>query len=236
MKVEELKMYGKGLDMPKEAVKQQMKIVFRLLKKEFGIFGIIGLVFRISKHAKRIKKQYPEAVKKARTTVSKVFEKELIMMGALFSSIADKRGRKRAQEFLIDMMRKTAATSLPAIYQLPDLVKCEGDVFDNYKKMNRALFTAIHESGTWKNDGFHETDDLLEFKVTSCINIELFEAIECPELNVLGCEHDLAAYDLINGPTNSEFRRHCTLAKGGDCCHFKFYRKGTAPNTNLPNK
>ena len=227
MKVEELKMYGKGLDMPKEAVKRQMKIVFRLLRKEFGLFGIISLVFGISKHAKRIKKQYPDAVKKARTTVSTVFEKELIMMGALFSAIADKRGRKRAQEFLIDMMRKTAATSLPAIYQLPDLIKCEGDVFDNYKKMNKALFTAIHESGTWKNDGFHETKDLLEFKVTSCINIELFEAIECSELNVLGCEHDLAAYDLINGPTNSEFRRPCTLAKGGDCCHFKFYRKGT---------
>ena len=235
MKVEELRMYGKGLDMPKEAVKKQMKIVFRLLKKEFGLFGMLGLFIGIRKHAKRIKKQYPEAVEKART-VSKVFEKELIMMGGLFSAIADKRGRKSAQDFLIDMMRKTAVTSLPAIYQLPDLVKCEGDVFDNYKKMNRALFTTIHESGTWKNDGFNETEDLLDFKVTSCINIELFEAIECPELNILGCEHDLAAYDLINGPTNSEFRRPCTLAKGGDCCHFQFYRKGTAPELVEPNK
>lgn len=134
------------------------------------------------------------------------------------------------------MMRKTAPTSLPALYQLPDLLKCEGDVFDNYKKMNRALFTTTHKMGTWKNDGFHETKDLLEFKVTSCVNIELFEAIECPELNVLGCEHDLAAYHLINGPTNSEFRRPCTLAKGGDCCHFKFYRKGTAPAYIEANK
>jgi len=235
MKVEELSMYGKGLDMPKEAVKKQMKIVFRQLKKEFGLLGMLGLFIGIRKHAKRIKEQYPEAVEKART-VSKVFEKELIMMGGLFSAIADKRGRKSAQDFLIDMMRKTAVTSLPAIYQLPDLVKCEGDVFDNYKKMNRALFTTIHESGTWKNDGFNETEDLLDFKVTSCINIELFEAIECPELNTLGCEHDLAAYDLINGPTNSEFRRPCTLAKGGDCCHFHFYRKGTAPEMVEPNK
>ena len=29
MKVEELEMYGKALEMPKEAVKNQMKIVFR---------------------------------------------------------------------------------------------------------------------------------------------------------------------------------------------------------------
>lgn len=235
MKVEELEMYGKALEMPKEAVKQQMKIVFRLLRKKFGVFGILKLAIGIGKHSKRIKKQYPDAVKKAKA-ISNVFEKELVLMGALFSAIADKRGRISAQEFLINMMRKTAATSLPAIYQLPDLVNCEGDVFDNYKKMNKALFTAIHEMGTWKNDGFHETEDLLEFKVTSCVNIELFEAIDCPELNVLGCEHDLAAYNLINGPTNSEFRRHCTLAKGGDCCHFKFYRKGTAPNDVHLNK
>lgn len=235
MKVEELKMYGKALEMPKEAVKKQMKIVFRLLRKEFGVFGMLKLLIGIRKHSKRIKKQFPDAVKKARQ-ISKVIEKELVMMGALFSAIADKRGRKIAQEFLIDMMRKTAATSLPALYQLPDLVKCEGDVFENYKKMNRAMFTTIHEQGTWRNDGFHETKDLLEFKVTSCANIELFEAIDCPELNILGCEHDLAAYDLINGPTNSEFRRHCTLAKGGDCCHFQFYRKGTAPVSAFSNK
>lgn len=235
MKVEELEMYGKGLEMPKEATKKQLKIVFRMLKTEFGVFGMFGLFFCINKHAKRIKKQYPDAVEKARA-ISKVFEKELVLMGALFSAIADKRGRLKAQDFLIGMMKKTAVTSLPAIYQLPDLVKCEGDVFDNYKKMNKALFTAIHEAGTWKNSGFHETEDLLEFKVTSCANIELFEAIGCPELNVLGCEHDLAAYGLINSPTNSEFRRPCTLAKGGEYCHFHFYRKGKAPKGAYINK
>lgn len=235
MKVEELEMYGKALEMPKKAAKKQIKIVFSLLRKEFGLFGIFIMLIGINRHSKRIKKQYPDAVKKA-NQISKTIEQELVLMGALFSTIAEKRGRIRAQEFLVDMMRKTAPTSLPALYQLPDLLKCEGDVFDNYKKMNKALFTTTHEMGTWKNNGFHETEDLLEFKVTSCVNIELFEAIGCPELNILGCEHDLAAYHLINGPTNSEFRRPCTLAKGGDCCHFQFYRKGTAPVKEFENK
>ena len=66
---------------------------------------------------------------------------------------------------------------MPGIYQLSDLVKCEGDVFDNYKKFNRAMFVDIDRIGTWKNSGFKETDDLLEFKVTSCTNIEL---TSCP--------------------------------------------------------
>jgi predicted transcriptional regulator len=235
MKVEDLEMYGKALEMPKEGQRKQMKIVFNLLRKEFGIIGILGIVKGVNNHAKRIRREYPEAVKKARG-ISEVFEKELTMMGSLFSAIADKRGRTKAQEFMIGMMRNVAAFSLPAIYQISDLVKCEGDVFDNYKKMNRALFSETNRMGTWKHDGFHETDDLLDFKVTTCVNIELWEAIDCPELNVLGCEHDLAGYPLIEEATQSEFRRHCTLARGGDCCHFKFYRKGTAPDDAHLNK
>ena len=235
MKVEELEMFGQALEMPKAALKKQKKIVFNLIKKEFGLCGFIPLAMRIRKHTQRITKGYPKAIEKAKS-ISPVLEDQLIMLGALFSAVADKKGRKFAKDFMVQMARNIAPVSLPAIYQVKDLVRCEGDVFDNYKKMNKALFTKTDKMGTWKHNGFHETEDLLEFKVTSCANIELFEAIDCPELNVFGCEHDLAGYPLIEAATNSEFRRHCTLAKGGDCCHFKFYRKGTAPNDAYLNK
>ena len=229
MKVEELEMYGKALEMPKEALRKQSKITFNLIRKEFGIAGLIGILLSTRKHAKRINKEYPQAVAKAKE-ISDVFAKELGAFGGLFSAIADRKGRTFAKEFMNRIAHNVATVSMPAIYQINDLVKCEGDVFDNYKKMNRALFTTTNRMGTWKHDGFTETEDLLEFKVTTCANIELFEAIDCPELNVFGCEHDLGGYPLIEEATNSEFRRHCTLAKGGDCCHFKFYRKGTAPD------
>jgi len=230
MKVEELAMYGKALEMPKEGVKNQMKIMFKLLRKEFGIAGLIGIIPGVIRHSKRIRRDYPEAMEKAKN-ISKVFEQELHIMGGMFSAIADRKGRVYAKEFMTRMMQNVATVSMPAIYQVHDLVKCEGDVFDNYKKFNRALFTEIDRIGSWKNSGFHETEDLLEFKVTSCVNVELFEAIECPELNTLGCDHDLAAYPLMENAVQSEFRRPCTLAKGGDCCHFHFYRKGKAPDT-----
>ena len=235
MKVEELSMYGKALEMPKEGFKAQQKVVLNLLKKEFGLFGILSLMIGLRKHIKRIKKEFPEAVKKAKI-VGKDMDKQVCMMGGLFYAIADKKGRKYAQKFMTDLIQKVAPVSMPAIYQLSDLIKCEGDVFDNYKKFNRAMFTEIDRIGTWKNSGFTETEDLLEFKVTSCINVELFNAIGCPELIAMGCDHDLAGYPLIEEATNSEFRRPCTLAKGGDCCHFKFYRKGFGPKGEFENK
>ena len=235
MKVEELSMYGKALEMPKKGLKAQQKVVLNLLKKEFGLFGLIPLMIGIYKNIKRIKKEFPEAVQKAKI-IGKEMDKQLCMMGGLFFAIAGKKGKTHAAEFMTNMMQSIAPVSLPAIYQLDELVKCEGDVFDNYKKFNRAMFVEIDRIGTWKNSGFKETDDLLEFKVTSCTNIELFEAIGCPEIGTLGCDHDLAGYPLIEDATKSEFRRPCTLAKGGDCCHFKFYRKGTAPETAHLNK
>lgn len=235
MKVEELSQYGKALEMPKKGLKKQEKVVFNLLRKEFGLLGFIPLMMRVKKHSNRIKKQYPEQVEKAKN-IGKDMDKQMLMIGGLFFAIADKKGKNFAENFITKMMQNVAPVSMPAIYQLDDLVKCEGDVFDNYKKFNRAMFTEIDRIGTWKNSGFRETEDLLEFKVTSCINVELFEAIGCPEIGTLGCDHDLAGYPLIEEATKSEFLRPCTLAKGGDSCHFHFYRKGTAPQLTQANQ
>jgi hypothetical protein len=43
MKVEELKQFGAPLEMPKEAVKQQGKIMLRALRRRFGIVGMLGI-------------------------------------------------------------------------------------------------------------------------------------------------------------------------------------------------
>ena len=235
MKVEELKMYGKALKMPKEAVRKQAKIVFNLLRKEFGVMGLVPVMLGVRKHKRRINKEFPQAINKAKS-MSEVTADELLMMGSLFSAIADRKGRKYAANFLTQMIQNVAHISMPALYQLPDLIQCEGDVFENFKKMNKAMFAEIDRLGTWKSNCTNETDDLLEIKVNSCANIELFEAIGCPELRTLGCDHDLEGYPLIEEAVQCDFRRSCTLAKGGDCCHFQFYRKGTAPKTDYINQ
>ncbi len=235
MKVEELSQYGKGLEMPKKALKKQEKVIFGMLRKEFGIFGVMILMMRVKKQSRRIKSEFPEVIKRA-NTIGKDMDKQCLMLGGLFFAIADKKGRKYAKDFITRIFQNVAPVSMPAMYQLDELVKCEGDVFENYKKFNRGMFAEMDRVGTWKNSGFHETKDLLDFKVTSCINVELFEAIGCPEIGTLGCDHDLAGYPLIAEATNSEFRRPCTLAKGDNCCHFHFYRKGTAPDNAHLNK
>lgn len=43
MKVEELERYGAKLEMPKEVMKEQSKIMLRALRREFGHYGMLGV-------------------------------------------------------------------------------------------------------------------------------------------------------------------------------------------------
>ena len=70
----------------------------------------------------------------------------------------------------------------------------------------------------------------------SCIQYNLAKAFGVDELGEVGCDHDCFAYPLIEDRVNTVFRRPQTLAKGGTCCDFNFYRKGTEPKGPYENK
>jgi len=134
---------------------------------------------------------------------------------------------------------------MPAFYQIDDLVKCEGDTFDNFVKFNIAWFNAMNDEGTWIVDEITEEKDKLTIIVTECANCKFGKAFYCPEIAKLGCDHDLAGYPIILDRVNAEFRRPHTIAKGDKYCDFHFYRKGcdfhfyrkgTAPDTEHLNK
>ena len=236
MEVEELKSYGAKLQMPKKAVKEQTGIMFRALRKRFGMWGMIGIFKDSFIIQRKLKNEYPETRKKA-AAMSDVLEKELFLFSGVYLALAKRLGREDAYEFFkTEVMNEIAKTSMAAIYQVKDLKRCDGDVFDNFKKMNIALFERTTKDGTWNMESYKNEADKLTLKITTCANIELFGEIGVPELGKFGCDHDLAGYAAIEDDVESEFRRLCTIAKGDDCCVFEFYRKGTAPDTAHLNK
>jgi len=236
MRVEELEKYGAALEMPKEAMKEQSKIMLNALKQKFGVFGIIGVLKDTIINQVKLKKENLETLRKI-TAINKVLKKELFAFSSMFLAIAKRLGREEAYEFFKEeIMNKIAKISMPALYQLNDLKKCEGDVFDNFKKMNIALFERTTKDGTWNMENYEDKKDKLTIKVTSCANIEFFDELGVSELGKFGCDHDLAGYSLIEDDVNCDFRRLCTIAKGDDHCLFEFYRRGTAPNNAHLNK
>ena len=236
MKVEELSQYGKTLSgLPKEVLKKQMGIMLREILTKFGLLGIIPFFVKLLLEQRALKKNYPEAYQET-LKLGEDAAKEIPMLIAMFNIIARKEGRENGYEFVKTIFQKVAVYSMPAMYQIDDLVKCEGAPFENFVKFTAAWFEAMNEEGTWKVEEMKEEKDKLTFTVTECTNCRLGEAYDCPEIAKLGCDHDLAGYPVILDRVNAEFRRPHTIAKGDAYCNFQFYRKGTAPDTEHLNK
>ena len=230
MKVEELEKYGAKLEMPKEAMKEQSKIMLKALRREFGFWGMLGVFKDMYFAQRRLKKDYPETQRKA-AAISKIIEKELFIFSGMFLALAKRLGRENAYEFFkTKVMNEIAKTSMALLYQLDDLKECEGDVFENFKKMNIALFERTTKDGTWLMESYQDEKDKLTIKITTCTNVELFNELGVPELGKFGCDHDIAGYPVIEKDVNCEFRRLCTIANGDGHCLFEFYRRGKAPD------
>ena len=236
MKVEELERFGAKLEMPKEAVKKQGKIMLSALRKRFGILGMLGIFKDTWVNQRRLKRDHPETRRKA-AAIGETVEKELFTFSALFLALAKRLGREEAYEFFkTRVMNEIAQTSMGLIYQVEDLRKCEGDTFDNFKKFNIALFQRTTRDGTWHMESYTDDPGKLTLNITTCANVELFGELGVPELGKFGCDHDLAGFPVILDRVDAEFRRPHTLAKGDEYCDFQFYRKGTAPDTEQLNK
>jgi len=230
MKVEDLEKYGAKLEMPKEAMKEQSKIMLRALRRKFGFWGMLG-VFRDTYFIqRRLKKDHPETQKKV-AAMGDVMEKELFIFSGLFLALAKRIGRENAYEFFkTEIINKIAKTSMASLYQLNDLKKCEGDVFENFKKMNIAMFERTTKDNTWLMESYKNEKDKLTIKITTCTNVELFNELNVSELGKFGCDHDLAGYTAIEKDVDCDFRRLSTIANGDGYCLFEFYRRGTAPD------
>lgn len=236
MKVEQLSQYGKTLSgLPKEAIKPQRSIVLHEIRKKFGLLGTLPFFVKMSLEQKELKKNYPEAYLKA-LKISGNAAKEITMLIAMYNIVSRKEGREKAYEFLKNIFQKVAEYSMPALYQIDDLAKCEGDTFDNFAEFNIAFFNAMNDEGTWIVDKIEREDNKLTIIVTECANCVVGKAFDCPEIAKLGCDHDLAGYPVILDKVDAEFRRPHTIAKGDAYCDFMFYRKGTAPDTEHLNK
>ena len=216
--------------MPKEAVKAQIGITFKALRKKFGLLGMLRVFLDSYFIQRSLRRDFPETREKA-AKISKIIEKELFALSGIFLALAKRLGRNEAYEFLkYEVIYETALVSVPHLYQVPELKNCEGDVFENFKKMNIALFERTTEDGTWLMESYKNEPDKLTIKVTTCANVELFNELNVPELGRFGCDHDVAGFSAIEEDVDCDFRRFCTIANGDDHCLFEFFRRGTAPD------
>lgn len=232
-RVEDLAQYGNALDdFPKGLMLRQARIFLAELHRRYGTVGVARLVTPVVRHRRQVQRTQEAAVDALRRDWGKGAVNEALVMVALFDALTPIEGREGAYEVIKEIFQRVAPHSMTALYQSDDLARCAGDRFTNFKTFHRALFDASQHlfPNTQSDEG-----DLFTSTVAQCSNVEVFTGLGCPELGRLGCDHNLAGYPAIADRHGFEFRRPSTIAKGGDTCNFRFYRKGTAPDTELIN-
>lgn len=228
-RVEDLSRFGRPIDdMPKKVLVKQAGTLVSHLRQRYGTLRLARLMRTIARERRRIVKAHPDTVAELRRDWGPGALHEALFMTALFNTLVPLEGREGAYEVAKGIFEEIAPVSMKELYQSDQLAACPGDRFENFKRFHVALFeTSQHLfPNTQTDDG-----DTFTTTVTECGNVTIFGALGCPELGMLGCDHDLAGYPAIADRHDFEFRRPTTIAKGSDACRFRFYRKGTAPAT-----
>ncbi len=237
MKVEKLKNYGKSIgeivdSTPFPVMLKIGGIILTSIIRETGILGFIPFMNKVKNEKKRIIRDNSEGYSKA-LKLGKEPANQFLTMTAMFNVIANKKGREYAYKFTKIMWQKYAKYTMPSLYDADKLRNCEGDTFSNYKKFNIAMFKANDD---YRVKEIKDEPDCLTVIVDRCISVDIANALKCPEVGMLGCDHDVAGYPYIEDKVNSEFRRLHTIAKGDDVCDFMFFRKGKCPFDASKNK
>ena len=229
VQVEDLERYDKSFgDAPDELVKLMRTEFLRKLKVRFGPFGVLRFFMSVVRERRRLMRTYSQEYGELVSTVpNPKLIGEFVLLAAVYNALLQYETRDGAYEYLKSLLEGVWAQSLLMMYQVDDLEQCEGDVFDNFKKMNIGIFTS--SSVEYNVKQIHESDNHLNIVVDRCLNVELANTFGVPELAKIGCDHDIVAYPPLEERTNSVFRRPCNLAKDGVDCDFHFYRKGFEP-------
>ena len=232
MKVEELSSYGKAFDhMPLKAQILQMKVMFSELIRKFGLLGTIKFTRQVYRKQNELKNRYGDLVDERFANVPSSALMELYLMSSMYLVLADQAGKGQAYQFAKAIFQKIGPTAHETLYNIKDLLKCDGDVFTNFCQLNRSIFESSARKGFYHLEGISQSQNLQHIRLTTCLNVDAFSTLGCPELARLGCDIDIAGYapEAMGHKVDLDFRRPCTLANGDKACDFYYYRNGYAP-------
>lgn len=231
--VEELEHFGKPVnEFPKEAQRKQAMLFVRELRSRYGTMGLPRLLIDVIRERRRFMRREAATLRRLEAEAGPGIVKESALLVSMFEAIAAREGRENAYPVIRSVVDKVAPYSMRALYQVDGLTRCGGDRFENFKRFHLAMFDADVTQQLYPNIPTDEGDSF-STTVERCANVEIFTELGYPELAPFGCDHDLAGYPAVVDEFQVEFRRPCTIAKGGATCDFRFYRAGTAPDTEM---
>lgn len=234
METRELKNYGKSYvemlpRLPLAVRKRIKKAASRKIRRRLGIWGSLRLVVV----ARRRERQF-QAVDltpvRQRGLVSEGFIREMIRNAALFSAMEERVGQDEARavfhEIMDEVSRPMNEAILPSVEDLGE----DADAYQVFRDYFLAFFEAEKRDGLHAYELVEDSEKGIAINVTYCAFCEIPRLLGVVEACDPSCYADEVFFPGYLEPMGVRFARTKTLARGGDCCDFRFEKtEGQSP-------
>lgn len=228
MKVQELKNYGRSYaetmpNLPKPVQKMIKKASFRVVRKHLGVLGSLRLLILAGRERKRFEAVDLGPVKE-RGLASMPFIQFMIQNTALFSAMTKMVGPEKAQTAFYEIMDNTSGPMNEATLPSGDELGEVGNAFQAFRDYLIAFFEAEKKDGLHDYEIVEDSDEAIAINVTYCAFCEIPRLCGIVEACDPSCYSDEVFFPGYLEPFGIRFVRTKTLARGGDCCDFRFER------------
>jgi len=226
MKVQEMKNYGRSyaetmLNLPRPVQKLIKKASSDVVKRHLGLFGSLRFMMLARRERKRFAGVDLASVKE-RGLGSEPFMKEMIRNTALFSAMTAMVGLEKARAIFYEIMENASCPMNEAILPSAEELGEMGNDFQAFRDYLVAFFEAEKEDGLHDYDLVEDSERATAINVTYCAFCEIPRLCGIVEACDPSCYSDEVFFPGYLEPLGLRFVRTKTLARGGDCCDFRF--------------
>lgn len=228
MDFHELKNYGKPLSdltaiAQKEKQKQINAISFKVIKDNLGLLTTIRHLVATLMETRRLSKIDLTEIRQ-RGLTNKAFIKSQIEFAAAYSALGRMIGREKTLAIFNAIMEQIAPIAFPIILPSAGEFLGYGDSWPAWKDYFKALIKADQQAGCHLHDVVQDDDQAFQMNCTYCAWYEIHKALGVGEACQANCRGDEVYFPRACRAIGIEFKRTTTLARGGDCCDFRFER------------
>ena len=226
MRVEELKNYGKPysetmVNLPRPVQNLIKKESSRVVRRHLGLLGSLRLLILARRERHRLKEVDLTSVREKGLT-SELFIDRTIQNTALFSALTQIVGTERAGAIYYEIMDKVSKLMNEAI--LPSVGELKGmeSDFKAFRDYLMAFFSAEKGAGLHDFEVAEDSERAVALNVSYCAFCEIPRLCGIVEACDPSCYSDEVFFPGYLEPLGIRFIRTKTLARGGDCCDFRF--------------
>ena len=228
MEIKNLKNYGKSLSdmftsMPREQRKEISAMSYKIIKNHLGLFNQIRFIISTKIETRRMSGIDLKNIRQ-KGLANEIFIKSQIRSAAIYSAMSKTVGKERALEILNKIVDEVTPIIFLSISPTPEDFKRSGDPWEVWKKYFLAMTDADKNAGSHVYEIVENTDNTFQMNCIYCAWYEIPKLLGVKEACLPSCYGDDVYLPDALRMIGIEFKRTSTLARGGDCCDFRFER------------